>query len=132
VAEAEGRLLRTERELRVRLAVAESEAAYAEAVARRKAEETYTAAGSPEELVSLARAAYEEGGNDDSGASRRVSHGPRFSAENGRAARRGAPSGGYPCPRSRSRPTLAVWIRRSADHVIVRAASLSYLTSRQI
>lgn len=61
VAEAEGRLLRTERELRGWLAKAEAEAAYAEAVARREAEETYTAAGSPDELVSIARAAYEEG-----------------------------------------------------------------------
>ena len=61
IAEAEGRLLRTGRELRARLAEAEAEAAYAEAVARREAEESYATAGAPEELVSIARAAYQEG-----------------------------------------------------------------------
>jgi cobalt-zinc-cadmium efflux system outer membrane protein len=60
-AAAEAALLRARREALARQAVAEAEAAYAEVGARREAEESYAAAGDPEELVTIARAAYEGG-----------------------------------------------------------------------
>jgi cobalt-zinc-cadmium efflux system outer membrane protein len=61
IARAEQRLLLTERAALGRLVDAEAESAHAGALARREAERAYTAAGDPEELVRIARAAYEEG-----------------------------------------------------------------------
>jgi outer membrane protein TolC len=61
VAAAESALLRARRANLVRLVEAEIEGAYAEAEARRRAEEDYTAHGNPEDLLRIARATYEGG-----------------------------------------------------------------------
>ena len=61
VATAEAALLRARRAGLARLAAAGIEAAHAEALARRSAEERYGAHGDPEDLVRIARAAYEAG-----------------------------------------------------------------------
>jgi outer membrane protein TolC len=61
VSAAEAALLRARREALARQVEAEAEAAYARAVAARDAEEIYVAAGDAEQLVSIARAAYEGG-----------------------------------------------------------------------
>ncbi len=56
-----GALLRARRAALAGLAAAEAEAAYAEVVARREAETAYTTPGNAEDLVTIARAAYEGG-----------------------------------------------------------------------
>ena len=61
VAAAEAAFLRVRRDALARQAAAGAEAAYARVVARREAEARYAAAGNPEELVTIARAAYEGG-----------------------------------------------------------------------
>jgi cobalt-zinc-cadmium efflux system outer membrane protein len=61
VAGAEGAILRARREALAWRAAAEVEAVYAEVAARRAAEDTYAASGSPDELVAIARAAYDGG-----------------------------------------------------------------------
>ena len=61
VATSEAALLRAQREALARQAEAESASALAEAAALRDAEKTYREAAGPEELVSIARAAYEAG-----------------------------------------------------------------------
>ncbi len=61
VAQAEGALLRARREVLVRQAQAEAQAALAEAAARREAEQAYAAAEDPEDLARIARTAYEAG-----------------------------------------------------------------------
>jgi cobalt-zinc-cadmium efflux system outer membrane protein len=60
-ATAEAALLRARREDLARQVAAEAEAAYAEVVTRRDAEARYAAAGDPEELITIARAAYDGG-----------------------------------------------------------------------
>lgn len=61
IARAEGALLRSQREALSRQAVAEAEAAFAEAAARREAAESYAIAADPAELARIARAAYDAG-----------------------------------------------------------------------
>jgi cobalt-zinc-cadmium efflux system outer membrane protein len=61
IARAEEALLRTRREALARQVMAQAESALAEAIARREAAGAYAAAGDPEELVGIARAAYEAG-----------------------------------------------------------------------
>jgi len=61
VASSEAALLRAQREALARRAEAEAESALAEAEALREAEKAYRVAGNPEELVTIARAAYEAG-----------------------------------------------------------------------
>jgi cobalt-zinc-cadmium efflux system outer membrane protein len=61
VAQAEAALLRNQREALSHEVVAGAEAARAEAEARRRAESAYEGAPSAEELVGIARTAYEEG-----------------------------------------------------------------------
>ncbi len=56
-----GALLRARRAALAGLAAAEAEAAYAEVVARREAESAYATPGNTEDLVKIARAAYEGG-----------------------------------------------------------------------
>jgi outer membrane protein TolC len=58
---AEAALLRARRASQARHAEAEVEALYAEAVARREAERRYALPGDPDDLVRIARVAYEEG-----------------------------------------------------------------------
>jgi cobalt-zinc-cadmium efflux system outer membrane protein len=61
VARVEGTLVRTRREALLREASAEVEGAWQEARARQDAEAAYGRAPEPEELVTVARAAYDEG-----------------------------------------------------------------------
>lgn len=61
VARAEGALLRARREALERTIEAELEAAYAAAVSRRQAEESYSRAPDPSDLATIAWAAYEGG-----------------------------------------------------------------------
>jgi outer membrane protein, heavy metal efflux system len=61
VAQAEASLLRNQREALSREAIAGAEAALAETEARRNAESAYESAPPAEELVRIARAAYDEG-----------------------------------------------------------------------
>ena len=61
IARAEGAVLRARRAVLARQAQAEAEAALSEATARRGAAEAYAAAGDPEELTRIARAAYGAG-----------------------------------------------------------------------
>jgi len=61
VAEAQGALMRGRREALLREAQAEVYAALEEAGAHRAAEDTYAAAGTAEDLIRIARAAYEGG-----------------------------------------------------------------------
>ena len=61
IARAEGALLRSQREALARKALAEAEAALAQAAARREAAESYAAAADPDELIRIARAAYDAG-----------------------------------------------------------------------
>jgi cobalt-zinc-cadmium efflux system outer membrane protein len=60
IARAEGALLRSQREALSRQALAEAEAALAQAAARREAAESYAAADA-DELIRIARAAYDVG-----------------------------------------------------------------------
>jgi cobalt-zinc-cadmium efflux system outer membrane protein len=60
IARAEGALLRSQREALSRQALAEAEAALAQAAGRREAAESYAAAD-PDELLRIARAAYDVG-----------------------------------------------------------------------
>jgi len=61
VATSEAALLRAQRDALAQRAESEAESALAEAVALREAEKAYRVAGNPEELVTIARAAYEAG-----------------------------------------------------------------------
>ncbi len=61
VATSEAAQLRAQRDVLARRAESEAESALAEAVALREAEKAYRVAGNPEELVTIARAAYEAG-----------------------------------------------------------------------
>lgn len=61
IAQAEGSLLRSQREALSRQAMAEAEAALARAVARREAAESYAGTGDPDELIRIAGAAYDAG-----------------------------------------------------------------------
>ena len=61
IARAEGALLRSQREALSRKALAEAEAALAQAAARREGAESYAAAADPDELIRIARAAYDAG-----------------------------------------------------------------------
>jgi cobalt-zinc-cadmium efflux system outer membrane protein len=61
VATSEAALLRAQRVALLRRSESEAESALAEAVALREAEKAYRVAGNPEELVIIARAAYEAG-----------------------------------------------------------------------
>jgi outer membrane protein TolC len=61
VSAAEAALLRARREVLARQAEAEAEAAWELTAAARESEEIYSAAGDAEQLVSIARAAYEGG-----------------------------------------------------------------------
>jgi cobalt-zinc-cadmium efflux system outer membrane protein len=61
VATSEAALLRAQRDTLTRRAESEAESALAAAVALREAEKAFRAAGNPEELVTIAQAAYEAG-----------------------------------------------------------------------
>ena len=61
LAEAERALARARREAQLRMARAEIEAAHRNVERRREAEELYRRASDPDELVSIARIAYDEG-----------------------------------------------------------------------
>ncbi|HET6372784.1 MAG TPA: TolC family protein [Candidatus Polarisedimenticolia bacterium] len=61
VARADGALLRARREALTREAEGEALAAFAEAEARRAAEDAYAATGDAEDLIRIAKAAYEAG-----------------------------------------------------------------------